>query len=430
MIQKLTLPLLADSDIVVIGAGPAGFAAALAAKRHGAKVLLLEQSTMFGGLGTAGLVPMFAPSYDGEQMLYGGVFAEINKEMCRRMNAELEPRSWQSINPEILKRVYDEIAEEAGIDFLFGAKFCEAEVTGGKIDAVLFATSQGLKRVTGRMFIDATGDALLAAMAGAEFEYGDENGKTMSPTLCAQFSNIDYETAGAAKESDRSIWARLQEEGKTPFQEHHFVCMKPMTGVTASSNLGHIYGLDCLDEFELSKGYVAGRRIAAMLENFYREHVPGFRHAELINTASLLGVRETRRIKGEYRMTFDNFAARATFEDEIGRCCYPVDIHSGSTDPEEQRKVEKVLHETRFHHGESYGIPYRALIPLGLRNLLVPGRALSCDRAIQSSLRVMPPCFVTGQAAGIAAALAKEDVRDVDPAELRAELRQIGAIFK
>lgn len=433
MIQTLALPLLADAEIVVVGGGPSGFAAALAAARNGGDVLLLEQTTMLGGLGTAGLVPMFAPASDGERMIYGGIFEEINLEMCRRMGIEPWQDYWQAINPEILKRLLDEMAESAKIRFVFGAKVCEAEVEAGRINAVWVATSMGLKRVTGRRFIDGTGDALLAALAGAGFEFGDENGRTMSPTLCAQFSNIDFAAAfaaGRAGASDREIWRRMTEEGRAPFQEYHFVCMKPVSKVSAGSNLGHVYGIDTLDEFELTRGYVEGRKIAKMLEDFYRDHVPGFQKAELLATASLLGVRETRRIVGEYRMTAADYEKRACFDDEIGRCCYPIDIHSGSTDTEEQKRVEQVLNRTLYKRGESYGIPYRAMIPKKLANLLVPGRALSADRAIQSSLRVMPPCFVTGQAAGVAATLAENDFRDVDIHALRSRLREMGACFK
>jgi len=319
MIQKLPLPLLADADVVIAGGGPSGFAAAIAAARTGGKVLLLEQFTMLGGLGTAGLVPMFAPASDGERMIYGGIFAEINVEMCRRMGVAVDSGSWQAINPEILKRLLDEMAEAAGIRYVFGAKVCEAEVEGGRVSALLVATSNGLRRVTGRTFIDATGDALLAMLCGAEFDYGDESGKTMSPTLCAQFSNIDfaaYETACRAGASDRAVWHKMTAEGKAPLQEHHFVCMKPVSAASAGSNLGHIYGLDTLDEFELTRGYVEGRRIARIMEEFYRDHIPGFQRAELLTTAPLLGVRETRRIRGEYRMTFEDYNRRAVFADE------------------------------------------------------------------------------------------------------------------
>ena len=430
---KGNFPLLAESDIVISGGGPAGVAAALAAARRGYRVLLLEQTGTLGGLATSGLVPSFAPSSDGERFLYGGIYEEIDRELCRRMGVECKPASWQAIDAEIMKRLLDDLVEAAGVRVLFGVKVCEAEVEDGRIRAIWAATAQGIRRITGRQFIDATGDGMLAMLAGAEFEYGDKAGNTMSPTLCAQFANIDYrkyEEAYRNGNSDRAVWHRMLQAGTAPLIEHHFVCMTRMSPATATSNLGHIYGCNVFDPDDLTRGYREGRRVVRTFETFYREHVPGFENAVLVSTASLLGVRETRRIRGEYRMTFDDYRNRADFTDEIGRCCYPVDIHSSSLDSEEQKRVEQVLAATRFKHGESYGIPYRAMIPVGLRNLLVPGRALSSDREIQSSIRVMPPCFVTGQAAGIAAGMVQEeDVRSVDIAALQAALRELGGIF-
>lgn len=433
MTTKGNFPLLAESDIVISGGGPAGVAAALAAARRGYRVLLLEQTGTLGGLATSGLVPTFAPSTDGERFLYGGIYEEIDRELCRRMRVECKPASWQAIDAEIMKRLLDDLVEAAGVRVLFGVKVCEAEVDDGRIRALWAATAQGIRRITGKQFIDATGDGMLAMLAGAEFEYGDKAGNTMSPTLCAQFANIDYkkyEEAYRNGNSDRAIWHRMLQAGTAPLIEHHFVCMTRMSPATATSNLGHIYGCNVFDPDDLTRGYREGRRVVRTFETFYREHVPGFENAVLVSTASLLGVRETRRIRGEYRMTFDDYRNRADFTDEIGRCCYPVDIHSSSLDSEEQKRVEQVLAATRFKHGESYGIPYRAMIPVGLRNLLVPGRALSSDREIQSSIRVMPPCFVTGQAAGIAAGMVQEeDVRSVDIAALQAALRELGGIF-
>ncbi len=433
MTTKGNFPLLAESDIVISGGGPAGVAAALAAARRGYRVLLLEQTGTLGGLATSGLVPSFAPSSDGERFLYGGIYEEIDRELCRRMGVECKPASWQAIDAEIMKRLLDDLVEAAGVRVLFGVKVCEAEVEDGRIRAIWAATAQGIRRITGRQFIDATGDGMLAMLAGAEFEYGDKAGNTMSPTLCAQFANIDYrkyEEAYRNGNSDRAVWHRMLQAGTAPLIEHHFVCMTRMSPATATSNLGHIYGCNVFDPDDLTRGYREGRRVVRTFETFYREHVPGFENAVLVSTASLLGVRETRRIRGEYRMTFDDYRNRADFTDEIGRCCYPVDIHSSSLDSEEQKRVEQVLAATRFKHGESYGIPYRAMIPVGLRNLLVPGRALSSDREIQSSIRVMPPCFVTGQAAGIAAGMVQEeDVRSVDIAALQAALRELGGIF-
>lgn len=430
---KGNFPLLAESDIVISGGGPAGVAAALAAARRGYRVLLLEQTGTLGGLATSGLVPSFAPSSDGERFLYGGIYEEIDRELCRRMGVECKPASWQAIDAEIMKRLLDDLVEAAGVRVLFGVKVCEAEVEDGRIRAIWAATAQGIRRITGRQFIDATGDGMLAMLAGVEFEYGDEAGNTMSPTLCAQFANIDYkkyEEACRNGNSDRAIWLRMLEAGTAPLAEYHFVCMTRMTAATATSNLGHIYGCDVFDPDDLTRGYMEGRRVVRTFEQFYREHVPGFENAVLVSTAALLGVRETRRIRGEYRMTFEDYRNRADFPDEIGRCCYPIDIHSSSLDSEEQKQVDQVLAASRFGRGESYGIPCRAMIPVGIGNLLVPGRALSSDRRIQSSIRVMPPCFVTGQAAGIAAGMVQEeDVRSVDIAALQAALLELGGVF-
>lgn len=174
----------------------------------------------------------------------------------------------------------------------------------------------------------------------------------------------------------------------------------------------------------MTNAYIEGRKLAKIYHDFYRRHVPGFEHSDLVQTAPLLGVRESRRIRGEYQLNGDDYRSRAVFADEIGRFSYPIDIHSSSTDPEEQKRVERVLCETRCKPGESYGIPYRSLIPLGVENLLVAGRCVSCDREIQSSLRVIPGCFITGQAAGAAAAMAAAgNVRSVDTAVLQKWLK-------
>lgn len=426
-------PLLARCDVAVVGGGPSGIAAALSAARNGAKVVLLEQTGTLGGMSTSGLVPTFAPASDGTRLLYGGIYEEMAGELCRRMNVPLLPGSWQAINPEVLKRIYDEIVEKAEIQVFFDVKACEVEMNQARITAVWFAAQDGLQRVEARQFIDATGDALMAVLAGVPFDLGDENHSVMSPTLCAQFAGIDfsrYQKSCDAGRSDRVIWAELSNAGKAPLHEKHFICMKQTGESIATSNLGHIYGCSPLDPHDRSNAYREGRRIVHEFEKFFREHVPGFEHAVLVSSAGLLGVRESRRIHGEYRMTLADYQHKAVFEDEIGRCCYPIDIHASSDNPETQEQVEKILAATQMGSGESYGIPYRALIPLGIENLLVPGRALSADRSIQSSLRIMPAAFVTGQAAGTAAAMAGgSDVRTIDTTQLQARLRAMGAVI-
>ena len=434
MFESLDLPVLFEAEVVVAGGGPAGIAAALAAARLGKRVVLLEQTGSLGGMGTNALVPAVIYQSDGVNWVVGDFCRSIIEECCREMGIDEVNPGWQEVDAEILKRIYDDRLLKAGVKLFYMIRVADVVVRSGKLESLLVATPHGLRKVKGEVFVDATGDAAVAAFAGVPFDCGDAEGRTMSPTLCPQFSNIDipaYDAALREGKRDRAIWHELLERGEAPVSEHHFVGVCTYGNGTASGNLGHIYGADCLDEFDLSRCYTEGRRILRILEEYYRCHVPGFEQVELISSAALLGVRETRRIRGEYRLTIEDYKKRAVFEDEIGRCCYPVDIHSSTTDSEEQAQVVKTIEATRFKKGESYGIPYRALIPAGIANLLVPGRAISSDRPIQSSIRVMPPCFVTGQAAGVAATLAagQSDVRAVDTAVLQQRLAELGACF-
>jgi hypothetical protein len=342
--------------------------------------------------------------------------------------------NWQIINAEVLKYLLDEkIQAEKNIKVLFNVKICEAEVVEGKINAFLAATSQGLKRIEGKQFIDATGDGLVAMLAGAQFQYGDAQGNTQAPTLCCQYSNIDYEKeAQAGKEgiSYYSRWIELIKNNTAPLEEHHLACIKRTSLGTSVTNLGHVYGADTLDEAGLTECYFEGRRQAHIFEEFFRTKVPGYENAELVNTASLMGIRETRRIVGEYQLTAKDYFERANFDDEIGRCSYPVDRHAATKDATAQNGALIDLAASKYQKGESYGIPYRVLIPKGIKNLLVPGRALSADQVAQASVRIMPACFVTGQAAGIAAGLASDgDVRNISIKELQNRLVNIGAII-
>ncbi len=425
MIASLDVPVFRRSEIVIAGAGPAGVAAALAAASLGCKVTLLEQSNAAGGLGTLGLVPAVIYQTDGVDYVAGKFCREIVAECCREMGVKKISLMWQEVDPEIMKRIYDRRLEEAGVEILYMTRIADAIVSGGRIEALLAATPRGLEKVEGVCFIDATGDACLAAFCGAPCEVGDEEGRTMSPTLCPQFSNIDlaaYLASRAGGRRDRTIWNELLAKGEAPLPEHHFVGVCTYGNGTASGNLGHLYGVNALDPAQLTRACIEGRKLAKIYHDFYVRHVPGFEKSDLVNTAALPGVRETRRIVGDYRLNFEDYTRRAVFEDEIGRFSYPVDIHSSSTDPEEQKRVERVMRETCCKPGESYGIPCRALLPQGVENLYVAGRCISADRPVQSSLRVIPGCFITGQAAGAGAALSLGEngvTRRVDTAHLR-----------
>ncbi len=424
---NLEVPLWLESDVVVAGGGPAGVAAALAAARSGSSVVLLEKGGCCGGLGTQGLVPMFFVGGKEDLSFACGTTCEIVKEACEQAGL---PRTWgwQTTDPEVLKRIYDAKLLEAGVTLRYEAKIATVLREGDRIDQLLVATAGGLKAVRGKVYIDATGDGAVSAFAGAPFELGDASGATMSPTLCAQYSNLDlarYEAWLKAGNNPRQIWMRLQEEGKAPLLEYHFVGIRTYGHGTSGGNLGHIYGVNGVDEESLTFGLTEGRKIAKLYFDFYRQNVPGFEHADLVHTAELLGVRETRRITGDYQLTYQDYCERASFPDEIGRYNYPVDIHASVTDAEAQKKVEEELRRTTYRPGESYGIPYRTLCPRGVRNLLVAGRCISTDRAAQSSVRVIPGCFTTGQAAGFAAALAVAggNTREIPVAKLQSTIR-------
>jgi hypothetical protein len=188
--------------------------------------------------------------------------------------------------------------------------------------------------------------------------------------------------------------------------------------------------VDGTDERSLTKALLWGRRSLREYERYYKQYLEGFERMRLAATGGLLGLRETRRILGDYVLCFEDFKRRAVFEDEIGRYAYPVDIHASSPDKVSYAKFEEEFASLRYRDGESYGIPYRTLTPRGLQNVLVAGRCVSTDRFLQGSLRVMPGCYITGQAAGAAAALAVETgrgVHEVEVKELQRRLKIMGA---
>jgi hypothetical protein len=425
------LDTMADAEVVVCGGGPAGIAAAVAAARIGRSVILIEQTGCLGGLGTAGMVPVFCPATDGERVLAAGICQEVMDELARRMGVEVN-YNWFPFDYEVLKALYDDIVLEAGVRLFLATTLADTIVEDGRVRAVVAANRAGLQAITGTVFIDVTGDGNVSAWAGAEWELGGDRGELMGPTLCATFSNVDwarYHAAAKTGQDARSIWLRMMDEGQAPVPEYHFVGAFRAGPTRTGNNLGHTYGVNGIDEESLTRGYVEGRKLARVYLGFYREHVPGFENAELSATAALLGVRETRRIVGEYVLTGDDYRARATFDDEIGRFAYPVDIHSATTDPAAQKHVEEELRATQLGKGESYGIPYRSLLVKGFANLLVAGRCMSTDRQVQSSIRVMPGCFITGQAAGVGAALAIEGrcaVSEANVAKVREVLRYQG----
>lgn len=193
-----------------------------------------------------------------------------------------------------------------------------------------------------------------------------------------------------------------------------------------------MFGVDGTDEKSLTKALLWGRQLVKAYEKFYKKYLKGFEKMQLLGTGSLLGIRETRRIMGDYVLNLEDFKNRATFDDEIGRFSYPVDLHATKPSTKAFKEFDEMFKRLRYEHGENYGIPYRSLIPKKLKNVLIVGRSISCDRYIQGSIRVMPGCFITGQAAGMAAAIASDkelQTRQVEIKELQGSLIKMGAFL-
>ena len=433
---EMELPINTDYDVIVAGGGPAGCAAAAAAARDGAKTLLIESTGCLGGMGTSGLVPAWVPFSDGERIIYGGIAERIFSENKKGiLHVKPEDTDWVPIDSEALKRQYDELLEEFGAEVLFNTCLSGVKNDGnGNVEYIITTNKKGLSCYKSKIYIDCTGDADLAVWAGAEYKSGDENGELQPASHCFILSNVDeyaytYGTLLYPYNKSCTSYALQTDNDFECINDTH-LCDKLIGPGTVGFNAGHIWAVDNTDPASVSKGLILGRKIAAQYKNALAKHHPAFANAHLISTANLIGIRETRRIVGDYSLSLEDFLSRRSFEDEISRNCYYIDIHN--TPAEVQKKIDENFNPDdryeRYKKGESHGIPYRCLIPGVLNNLLVAGRSISADRIVQGSTRVMPVCLNTGEAAGCAAAMAmvNGNVRSINVSELQNKLKKYG----
>ena len=429
-----TLPLKAETDVLIAGGGPAGVAAAVAARSAGARVLVVEGFTCFGGLGTAARVPVFMQWGDGVRDLACG-FGTRFRDRLRKAGAMPEPS--RAFDFEAVKREYDAVMQESGADFLFQTRVIDVVKDDDAIRYAVVAAPSGVWAVSAKVFVDATGNGDVAFAAGVPFEKGDASGHMMPASLLSAWDGIDWERW--EKEAPRRTQpfgaelARAAADGVFKEPDLHMTGLYRFVDGYATANIGHVFNLDGTDERSLTKGYVRGRESMAEYQRYFREYLRrGLENVRLVETAAMMGVRETRRIMGDYVMTLDDYMKRAVFPDEIGRYSYPIDIHPSSADKEAYEKHREEFDRLyRYRRGESYGIPYRILCARGVNNLLVAGRCVSTDQKVQASIRVMPACYLTGQAAGFAAALAADavsgNVHSVDVKMLQRKLKDFGA---
>ena len=433
-LKERPLPMDDTWDVIVAGGGPAGCTAAAAAAREGARTLLIEATGALGGMGTSGLVPAWCPFTDKERIIYGGMAEKILKDCMAGMpHVPKDKFDWTPIDPELLKRLYDELTTRHGAAALFHSLLAGVEHDAdGRVTALIVANKGGLTAYKAKAYVDATGDADLAAWAGAEFVKGDETGDLQPATHCFTLTNVDtyaYQYSGGIKYSPHGCAINdIVASGKYPDIPDHHACNNMVGPGAIGFNAGHIWDVDNTDPFSVSRGLMQGRKIAQAFRDACAEYFPqAFANAHLTQTGSLLGIRETRRIVGDYWLTLDDFVKLRSFPDDICRNSYYIDVHHKKTEIGTEKEGASTA--IRLKKGESHGIPYRCLIPAKLKNVLVAGRSISTDRDVQGSTRVMPVCLCMGEAAGLAAALAVAsdgDVRAVDTDALRKRLREEG----
>jgi 2-polyprenyl-6-methoxyphenol hydroxylase-like FAD-dependent oxidoreductase len=443
-----------DYDVLVVGGGNAGCAAAIAAARRGARTLLAERYGFLGGTATAAMVGPWMTFHSGKERIVGGIAQEIVERLMRRGASPGHLRDSSDyvptitpFDPEAHKALLFEMMREAGVELLLHAYVLAARVDGATVTGAEFATVGGRREYRARVTIDATADALVAASAGVPVQQGDERGRVQPATLIFRLSHVDLAELAAYVRShpeqmrsslppeERTpqaltavaglydLWEQARKDGivDVPRELVSFFISPYPDEVTV--NMTRVVDVDPLDPDDLTRAEVAARLQAMQLAEFFRRRVPGFARSRIAATGTQIGVRESRRIVGRYTLTRDDVLGGRHFDDAVARSAYPIDIHNPSGSGTATHRLPP---------GASYEIPYRCLVPANREQLLVAGRCISSTHEALASARLTPTVMTLGQAAGTAAALACERATcagDVDVSELRARLAADGVLL-
>ncbi len=424
------VPVRYEPDVVVIGGGSAGVAAAVSAAREGANTLLIERAGFLGGVMTVTSLGGICGLYslvDGEprQMVFG--FAEEVRDRLERRGATRGPLPWLKTaslpyDLQQMKEVCDDLVREKRLVVLLHARVTDVVREGNDVTALVVRTPAGEMAVRPRVVVDASGDGEVCAIAGQAFEYDREH--VQFPTTMFRMGGVDSERArGLGREAIRPLLEKAVADG----------CDLPRTSGGIYSVRDGITHLnitrvalpdgrppDVLSAEDLTFAEFEGRRQAALYLEVFRKYVPGYENAFILETGAEIGIRESRRVTGDYVVTSEDVLGERKFDDAVAANCWPIEDHGAD------RSTRWVwLSPGGFNH-----VPYRALVPSGLNNVLIAGRCLSSSHDAQAALRVTANCFSMGQAAGVAAAravAAGNSVRAVDMRALQARLGEVGA---
>lgn len=429
-------PVHGEYDVVVLGGGPAGMAAAVAAARAGRKTILVERYGFLGGMGTAAGVTNFCGLHanvqgDIRQVVHG--VADDLLQRIARLGGLNAPHALfgktvaQAYDTAAYKIAADDLLLSAGVELLFHAVAAGAVMDGERrVAALLVETKSGRRAIVGRAFVDGSGDGDLAAWAGAPYEKGDGAGGMLYPSTMFRVNGVDPQRAGRAWEVIPRMMAQAEAEGRWTFPRKGAIVRPQKSGIEWRVNVTQLAdangdAIDGTDALALSEAEVLGRRQIASVAGFLRE-VPGFEQSYIVDIAPQVGIRETRRVTGLVQLTEADVLGCASFDDTIGVNGWPLELHVRG---DVEFRWPPIPESRGFNH-----LPYRMTVPVGLDNLWVAGRCASMSHEAQSAARVTGACFVMGQAAGVAADLALDggtSAGDVDVTALQSRLEAAGA---
>lgn len=435
--QRAT-PVLRECEVVVLGGGPAGIAAAVAAAREGASTLLIERYGFLGGMGTAAGVTNFCGLHANVRGDFRRVVHGLSRELTDRID-RLGGLNWPPhvVFGKVMAQAYDTAAFKCAADDLIAAHRCAVlyhalavgcVVESSRIAALLVETKSGRFAVPARIFIDCSGDGDLSSWAGAPTEKGDEDGNLLYPTSMFRIGGVDHVRAGEAYRTIPQLMEQAEREGAFKFPRKGAIVRPQKNPFEWRVNVTQIRdendrAIDGTDADALSFGEIEGRKQIRNFLAFLKARAPGFEDAYLLDLPPQIGIRETRRVMGDYCLTEDDVLGCVDFDDTIGVNAWPLEIHvPGDV-------------EMRYPPADSRGfnhLPLRMLCSRGVDNLLSAGRCGSMTHLAQAAARVSGGCFVMGEAAGTLAALAlgeANSVRGVQASKVQARLEKAGVFL-